>query len=398
MNKWILKKIFRRVMSTLPMWSHRLLTKKKILQLSEHLMTIEDLELCEKNIEKRDMMVIQYKQRFPKATKVLERKIEELIQHNPLVMDLPDLDETKKDIEFCWFGYGFHPDEYMFYQLGGENKLPQKRRMFVSEQERVCFRFSVNDFSDPLLSDKADVYKKFNEYYKRNALPIEKKTSIEELKSFLCDKTEFVQKYVSSSRGQAVELVQIRDIEISKYLDELKAKGKFLLEDRIIQSECLNVYGSSLHNIRVSTFRTKQGIIPICGFFTIGTEGTFVVNATIGCVFASIDCKTGLIESGGCDELGNRYDIHPSSGLKIKGFQLPDWDGAIRICIEVASKLDNFAYVSFDLAHTVNGWDIIEINPSGQLLHQAANLIGFRRELNRIVENMEQITPYKLRK
>ena len=130
----------------------------------------------------------------------------------------------------------------------------------------------------------------------------------------------------------------------------------------------------------------------------MGTAGTFVVNATIGCVFASINCRTGLIESDGCDEQGSRYEIHPCSGMKIKDFQLPEWDEAIKLCKEVAAKLENFAYVSFDLAHTVNGWDIVEINPSGQFLHQAGTLVGFRDELGKLIDEMEQVAPYKLLK
>ena len=128
----------------------------------------------------------------------------------------------------------------------------------------------------------------------------------------------------------------------------------------------------------------------------MGKRDNFVVNATNGCVFASIDCNTGIIESEGGDKYGNRYKIHPDSGLEIKGFQLPDWDAAIQLCINAASLLKNYGFVSFDLAHTNKGWDIIEINPSGQLLHQAGTLKGYREDLKLIIEDMDQITPYKI--
>ena len=329
---------------------------------------------------------------------MVQRKNERQVSNNDLLKSKPDIEAIKKDMEFCWFAYGFHPDEYMFFDLGGVNKDAEKRRSFVSEQERWCFRFSVNDFSDPLMSDKADTFKRFSKYYHRNELAVDKNTKLEDLKRFLDGKEEFVQKYVSSSRGQAVKLICTADIQPEKYLNELKSKGHFLLEDKIIQSQELNQFGPSIHNIRVSTFRTRDGILPVCGFFTMGTKDTFVVNATIGCVFASIDCKTGLIESDGCDELGNRYSVHPSSKMPIKGYKLPSWDEAIDLCIEIAKQLENFEYVSFDLAHTEKGWDVIEINSSGQFLHQAGTLIGFRDELYQLIEKMDQIAPYRLRK
>ena len=65
---------------------------------------------------------------------------------------------------------------------------------------------------------------------------------------------------------------------------------------------------------------------------------------------------------------------------------------------EIAKQLENFEYVSFDLAHTEKGWDVIEINSSGQFLHQAGTLIGFRDELYQLIEKMDQIAPYRLRK
>lgn len=398
MSKWWIKKTFRAVIAKMPMALHRFMTKEKIRQLSRHLMTEEDLKICETDLSKRDVIVEKYAHKYPKAAKNFEKKLSDLLKHNPLLRQIADLESTKKDIKFCWFGYGFHPDEYMFFDLGGVNRTPEKRRSFVAEQERVCFRFSVNDFSDSLLSDKADAFSRLRKYYKRNALIIDRKTSFEEFERFVEGKKEFVQKFVSSSRGQAVKLIIVSEIQKNDYFKRLKKQGRFLLEDRIIQSSVLDQWSVSLNNIRVSTFRTRGGIVPVCGFFTMGRKGTFVVNATIGCVFAAIDVKTGLICSEGCDELGNRYVTHPDNGMIIEGFQLPEWNNAIALCTEIADQLENYAYVSFDLAHTVNGWDVVEINPSGQFLHQAGTLEGFRKELITLMADMDQLAPYDLKR
>lgn len=396
MNKWWMKKTFRAAIAKMPISIRRFMTREKIRRLSKYLMVEEDLRICERDLSKRDAIVKKYMFKYPKAARSFERKLNNLLKHNPLLKEMPDLEYIKKDIRFCWFAYGFHPDEYMFFDLGGVNKDAKKRRSFVSEQERVCFRFSINDFSDSLLSDKADTFNRFRKYYKRNALVIDGKTSFDEFEEFIKGKQEFVQKFVSSSRGQAVKLIKVSEIQKKDYFARLKKQGRFLLEDRIIQSPVLNQWSDSLNNIRVSTFRTGKGIIPVCGFFTMGSKGMFVVNATIGCVFAAIDVETGLICSEGCDELGNRYTTHPDSGLTIKGFHLPEWDSAIELCIEIAEKLHNFAYVSFDLAHTIKGWDVVEINPSGQFLHQAGMLEGFRQELIELMADMDQLAPYSL--
>lgn len=396
MRKYLWKKSFRALTMKMPIFVRKLMTKEKIRRLSEYLMTEKDLLICESDIAQRDIIVKKYMDRYSKSTMKLNKKLEELIRHNSILKSRQDLELIKRDIEFCWFGYGFHPDEYMFFDLGGVNKEPDKRRAFVSEQERVCFRFSVNDFSDSLLSDKADTYNRFAGYYKRNAFCVDRKADLAGFKNFLEGKTEFVQKYVSSSRGQDVKLIKVSEIHLERYFEKLKKQGRFLLEDKIIQSSTLNTHSTSVNNIRVSTFRTRKGIVPVCGFYTMGLKNTFVVNATIGCVFAAIDVKTGLICSDGCDEFGNRYEKHPDSGEHIKGFQLPEWDKAIALCTEIAEQLEHFGYVSFDLAHTIDGWDIVEINPSGQFLHQAGTLAGFRQELVNIMDNMDQLVPYSL--
>lgn len=395
MDKRAVKKKFREVMMHTPVEVHKAMTREKMRRLGVHLMAESDLRVCEENEGAREKIVWEYKERFPKQTRKLHAKMAEVFEKNPRVKNLPNKDAIRTEMEYCWFGYGFHPDEYFFLDLGGLNKSVDRRRALVSEQERVIFRFSVNDFTESILSDKAEAFERFHKYYKRTGICIDQHTKYEDYLKFIEGKTEFVQKYVSSSRGQAVKLIYAADIRDKKaYFDGLCQKGKYLLEEKIIQSEQLNVFGSAIQNIRVSTFNTRHGIKAVCGFFTMSRKGTFVVNATIGCVFAAIDCETGEICSDGCDEYGNRFEIHPDYGVKIRGFRLPEWDEAIALCKEIASQMPNIKYISFDLAHTTKGWDVIEMNPSGQFLHQAGTLEGFKDELKGLIKDMDQLVPY----
>lgn len=397
MEKRAYKNGFREVMKHSPVCVQKFLTSAKIRRLREHLMTEADLLACENNTEACAKIVNIYKKRYPRENKKLQENMKDVFEHNPRIRTGFQREEMKADMEFCWFAYGFRPDEYMFLDLGGGNKSVDKRRSFVSDRERAAFRFSVNNFTEWILSDKAEVYKRFGEYYKRDALCIDRQTKYEDFQHFINKHPSFVQKYVSSTKGAAVRLKNRDKIGNPKeYFKKLKSQGKYLLEERIEQSNELNAFSTSVNNIRVSTFYTRDGIELICGFFTLGQKGTFVVNATIGCVFAAIDVKSGKICSEGCDEFGNRYETHPDSGITIKGYQLPDWDEAKEICLKIAAKMPQIKYVSFDLAHTTKGWVIIEINPSGQLLHQAGTLTGFKPELKSIIDRMDTIVPFSI--
>ena len=395
MDKRIVKKKFREAMNETPMGVHRELTKAKMRQLGKFLMNENDLKICEKDLQARERIVNQYKAKFPKQIARMHSYRDDVFANNPNVLALKDRDSVFQEIDFLYFGYGFNPDEYFFYDLGGVNKEPYRRRALVSDVERGIFRFSVNDFTESTLSDKAETFIKFRKYYKRNGVFVDKHANYKEYLDFFQNHTEFVEKAVNSSRGQAVRLIQTGDIGNPKtYFEDLCSKGKYLLEEKLIQSEQLNVFGTAINNIRVSTFNTRHGIKAVCGFFTMSRKGTFVVNATIGCVFAAIDCATGEICSDGCNEYGDRFEIHPDYGVKIKGFRLPEWDQAVTLCREIASQMPNVKYISFDLAHTTQGWDVIEMNPSGQFLHQAGTLEGFKGELKELIKDMDQLVPY----
>lgn len=55
----------------------------------------------------------------------------------------------------------------------------------MSEQARCAFRFYANDFSDHLLSDKAEPYKKLSTYYKRDVVVLENTSDLEKFEKYV---------------------------------------------------------------------------------------------------------------------------------------------------------------------------------------------------------------------
>lgn len=110
-----------------------------------------------------------------------------------------------------------------------------------------------------------------------------------------------------------------------------------------------------------------------------------------------MDTYRGIVSTEGCDEFGYRYDKHPDSGVTFQGFVLPEWEQALSICKAVALKMPDVKYISFDLAYTHKGWMVVEINPSGQYIHQAGLLKGTRKEISELIEEMDLLVPYRLK-
>ena len=89
-----------------------------------------------------------------------------------------------------------------------------------------------------------------------------------------------------------------------------------------------------------------------------------------------------MINSDGCDEAGFRFDRHPETGIRFKGYQLPAWDRALEVIHSVVDKIDGATFVGWDLACTADhDWVIVEANgKTGFFGAQAPHDIGRRRD------------------
>ena len=396
------KTLFRKTVAHLPVGLHKKLTEQKIAQITKHLMSDADIDKCEKDNADKKRILADYIRRFPKQYKRVTDKINAVFQNNPRFKDKTDkeLSVYRWEMVYNWFAYGFFPDEFVFFDLAGRNKPLEKRREFVSETERLCFRFSANDFTQSLLSDKAAAYNVFKKYFYRDALIVKSENDRQAFMDFVEKHPVFVMKLTSSSRGQGVQLVDVnKENGAASCFEKVLSNGKVLLEEKIAQNEVLGKFNEeSVNTVRVSTYLTKDGVVPVHGFFRSGRKGSFIDNAAAGGVFASVDVVNGVIDTEGCDEFGFRYEKHPDSGVQFKGVVLPDWDSAMELCKEAALKMKDMKYLSFDLAYSDKGcWMVVEINSSGQYINQAGYLKGNRSELRKVISNMDLLVPFELK-
>ena len=153
------------------------------------------------------------------------------------------------------------------------------------------------------------------------------------------------------------------DVSYQELFREYLTEKDVFLEELILQSNKLNsINESTVNTVRCQTIKTDEGVrIPWC-FAKLGRAGFFIDNGGAGGLLASIDVKTGIIESDAVDELGQRYSVHPDSGITIRGFKYPDWDQLISICTEMALQVKSAKWIGWDMAHTESGWVVVEGN------------------------------------
>ena len=203
------KKVFREMVAKMPPFFKKTLTKIKVWELTRHLMSEEEVILCESNPTLRDKIVERYKKKYPKQVKMINIQINDLFPQYTKYKNLPPSGQAEmiRDAEFCWFAYGFIIYEYVFLDFAGENNTPEKRRTFVSDAERGSFRFCANDFTDTSYADKIKAYEILKPFYKRDMLIVQNESDYNAFKTFSKNHPGFVLKEMLGSRGNGVSLV-----------------------------------------------------------------------------------------------------------------------------------------------------------------------------------------------
>ena len=77
---------------------------------------------------------------------------------------------------------------------------------------------------------------------------------------------------------------------------------------------------------------------------------------------------------------------HPDSGVFFPGYQLPDWEQALETVSACMQFVPEVKYTGWNLAHTQNGWVVVEGNLRGQFVGQMPLRKGCTKEIEAILE------------
>lgn len=374
-------------------WLRSLLAREKVKKYYKHVIPDEYIEVGEADPIAKADLVEHYAKAWPDYAIAVDNEIDKLFARADCYKGRTDLDSVRMDMRFCRFAYGFQPDEYLSFGL--EGAPIDVRKSYVSDIDRNRYFCQMNDVVDFVtFMDKMETYRRFGDYYGREAICVSGQGDFEIFKAFVTYHPTFVKKRVDLSKGQSVALVDLTDAtedDMGKAFETLVGAGKHILEEPISQCSTMAMLNaSSVNTVRCITFNTKRGIvIPYC-FLKVGREGSFVDNGGAGGILVGINRQTGVLETKGFDEFGRSYEEHPDSHVEFEGFALPEWDKAIVLATEASKRMPNVKYLGWDLAHTDYGWIVVEGNGGGQMIGpQIVWQRGVKDEVERIMEDME---------
>ena len=286
--------------------------------------------------------------------------------------------------------YGVLPEEYNCF---GFSKLNDKgKREYVTDLSRYAIYDACNN-SEFLyfFENKFETYRMFKDFYHREALLFNEATSFVELKEFVTKHRKFICKPLKLWLGVGVEILNNNDYKsVEDLRDYLVKKGECILEELIVQSSELGIFHpASVNTIRVPAFNTKKGVIIHRPFIKFGQGDSIVDNGGQGGILIAVDSSSGVLISEGIDEKGKVYLKHPDSNITFPGYQLPDWKQVEVIISQCMNKVPNVKYVGWDLAHTNDGWVIVEGNHTGQFVgQQMPRHTGCAKEIKDILKSV----------
>ncbi len=293
------------------------------------------------------------------------------------------------DMVYSLHRFGCMFDEYFFFGYAKLNT--QGRESFVTDKIRWDYYSRMNlDENKELFNNKRKAYETFRNYYHRDLIEVIDDNDKEKFRDFAEKHVKFIVKPIYGSGGKGIFVASSEQYpDLDTLFLEIRKVGPVVIEEIICQtSEMDKLHPQSLNSVRVPTLKLKDRVVIFRPVLRIGRGDSVVDNASSGGVLVAVDADTGICCKEGVDELGGRYLCHPNTGVTLPGFQIPRWDEAKALAIELAGVVEGNHYIGWDLALTDNGWVMVEGNPRGQFIMQIATKQGIKEELEAYIAQM----------
>lgn len=265
---------------------------------------------------------------------------------------------------------------YNFYKLNHKG-----RKDYITLRRHRYIQKKCNDKNKiKFCRDKVLFNQKFSNLLGRRWLNVDE-ASLEEFSRFVNEMNgEIFIKGKEGFCGNDVTFKKLDDKEIKPLFSELKSKGNYIIEERIVQKGEINEFNnSSVNTIRMTTLYnpfTKEVKIMKANI-RFGIKGSPIDNLHAGSVAAHIDIPTGIIFQPGFDKENNPYIYHPTSNRQIVGFQIPYWDECKNYIISAAMRIPEIGYIGWDIVSKGDGsFCLIEANDNGDHDIQQINYKG----------------------
>lgn len=307
-----------------------------------------------------------------------------------IINDICDIEQTTN----------FIPFEYFRMNMCCMDKKDWLNE-YLSDGDTYVMSDRLNDKNVGFdVSDKYEIYKFYQEYYKRDVARVKDMSEMHEFYRLLIKHKKVLIKPLKGSLGQGVEVVSIMDTKKDPKFAENMLKNYpqgILVEELIDQHPVMtSLNPPSSNTLRIMTINLDDEI-RVYPALRIGTTDSITDALSRGGITGRVDIETGEILEVR-NSSGKRFVTNPGCGAQLLGIKIPDIKGAIDLAKELAAKMPKYRYIGFDIALTKKGWVMIEFNgKAGVVCVQTALGHGLKQEVIEIFEKLGKPTDFPRR-
>ena len=137
----------------------------------------------------------------------------------------------------------------------------------------------------------------------------------------------------------------------------------YIVQEGLVQHEVMNtLYPHSINTFRIMTECINGNVRVLYALVRMGSGGQQIDNASSGGLYIKIDPETGILAEQAF--AFNRFTFykHPDTEFVFKDAPIESWHEAKKFTIEVAKKFREIKYMGWDIAFTIYGPSVIELN------------------------------------
>ena len=272
---------------------------------------------------------------------------------------------TLLDIVNCAVRYGAGYYDYLIFAFWAMNH--KQRDTYLTRVRNKRLNTLLHDEAFTYIFDKKNEFdKRFAPYIGRDFRAVGE-LDFDGFAAFMADKDVVFAKPTTGESGKGIERLtkdRFEDLEqMYAYItDPIHRFG--VIEEQLVQHPDLTaVYPLAINSYRIVTLLTDDGQVHcVYAVAKFGNAGKFVDNMENDGLCCPIDQETGKI--AGCAHTSAliNYDVHPYTGVKLMGYQLPYVKEAVEMAKKAALVVPQIRYIGWDVCITPSGPAIIEGN------------------------------------
>ena len=263
---------------------------------------------------------------------------------------------------YCGLKHGAGYVDYEYYKMYDLTEKQRKTIMTRGRSNHYVALLNPKEYWH-LFDNKNEFNEKFKKYLNREWMYIDG-DNFKDFQAFCMKHKVVMLKPNDLSCGKGISKVDTSKTDIKKLYEGCIKNKTFLIEEVAKQNELMNkLHKESVNTVRIVTIISNEGVPYVAtAVVRIGSGHSVVDNFNAGGVTAMIDIETGKICSPAINAEGKIFEKHPTTNVKLEGYQIPMWDKIQKLVLEAAMVVPEIRLVGWDICVGENKPVIIEGN------------------------------------